>query len=1327
MEKSGVQFAKSTRQPYDDEVHLRAIRKALESGNAAVMVGSGFSRNADGGANVGTWDDLARALAKGLTPQSEYNSAVAFNAANATQLAEQYERLFSRPALEQLLKEVVPDERLTPGGLHESLLSLPWSEVFTTNYDTLLERTSERLLDSSYLTVCCREDIPQSKVIGRRRIVKLHGSFASQRPFVITEEDYRTYPERFAPFVNLVRQALLENVLCLIGFSGDDPNFLHWIGWVRDMLDTHALPVYLFLSSAPSLGQRRLLQARGVTPVILPPSDSGEASDYSGRYRRLFDDLSKPLDGNPIKWGNVNWATEPDTQPDDPRTKFEKWQSNISALATHRSTYPGWLIAPDDVRARFAYSVQRLEPDYSDPEQRDLLRNSHASIALAALDTYAWYKSVVLQDLFDEVAELGIEVLLAAKNLSFSNLSSTQAAQLSKFRLTSQRDIYAAWNNLGVSLLIWARQSDRAEQYQKIRTLLKDQRGNDPNIQDSLEYHDILLAICRGNRSEARYRLAKWSVRGSDPYTEIRRAMLVAELGNSVSAFTSCQRAVLTLRRQQRHKPDDPLLLSMESWGCFMAAQLSRSLEASQFRSSSAGQPESAPDIDQDLDSPEPEGTSSIGHIASPASGPQSGRASQIKPFSEMRQEFDLRLKALGTRGYSSSALLDAASAQLNAEVGISLERESSHWTFDLGVRRRHGLSFGPRGPIEKIDAAMAWLQLAERVGLPPTLDRIDFLSDEFLQAAWWTRFFDPLTRRLGILLRCGNDDVLKSRDDSIPRHRSGWLSRSEVAALSASHANLLAETLLKQIEQNFLSSQKPKYFQQTLAFFTNIFGRIAVRVTDEQTLMELGRRLVALHSSSTAQATKESWPHLTRALARCISALGPENQRAMLIDSLRLPIKAEGVVASPQEANDWINCITLFNACDVGAKKSTTANLDGEVRTWLASLNVDTSDDEARLLLRRLYVADRLALISKPLRERVANYIWRHGIDSGWPKIPGFQSSAALEWPVPHGQRLAERLADLLLNQELRPFSSGGYMTLTLRENSWNLPADRSHLEAIRRLITQYHLNGEYLAKFADQIAEWIESDCPKLTESLKHDRGEFSDLTQATSELLSAVDEVMAEIFLRLDAESRTKLRLFRRRSFELISICEPLGAQFIRFKFLEASKGPGVRNAPLLRSILRGLSSPSDDAKSEVASALTWIFQHRTGRGTALARSCLNVVAIAATSMEERSLNWALATLSTLDRDAWNSLATLETIAVIDQLLANKFTTLEYPNHFDIQDSSTDILPVLRMRCTQIAISIREVDQINTSGALAWINRAAADPLPEVRLAKARKTVE
>ena len=129
---------------------------------------------------------------------------------------------------------------IIPGRAHELLLSLPWSDVFTTNYDTLLERAGKSIFGRKYDLICCCEDIPRYM---KPRITKLNGSFPSHRPFIVTRRDFDSYGRRRPPLVNMVRQAIMENVLCLIGFSGDDPNFVRWVGWVQGRTrDTSRIP-----------------------------------------------------------------------------------------------------------------------------------------------------------------------------------------------------------------------------------------------------------------------------------------------------------------------------------------------------------------------------------------------------------------------------------------------------------------------------------------------------------------------------------------------------------------------------------------------------------------------------------------------------------------------------------------------------------------------------------------------------------------------------------------------------------------------------------------------------------------------------------------------------------------------------------------------------------------------------------------------------------------------------------------------------------------------------------------------------------------------------
>lgn len=55
--------------------------------------------------------------------------------------------------------------------------------------------------------------------------------------YIITKEDYDKYAEKHEAFVDLMRISLLRDDFCIIGFSCDDPNFLLWINWVKDIND----------------------------------------------------------------------------------------------------------------------------------------------------------------------------------------------------------------------------------------------------------------------------------------------------------------------------------------------------------------------------------------------------------------------------------------------------------------------------------------------------------------------------------------------------------------------------------------------------------------------------------------------------------------------------------------------------------------------------------------------------------------------------------------------------------------------------------------------------------------------------------------------------------------------------------------------------------------------------------------------------------------------------------------------------------------------------------------------------------------------------------
>ena len=133
--------------------------------------------------------------------------------------------------------------------IHQRFLYGKWQYIFTTNFDNALEFTNEQF-NMGYVTIKADYEMSQKKMA--HSIVKIHGSLIPfdetlNKPFVfdgdhsgryiISREDFENYFKRHEAFSYLLRVALLSGSYCLLGFSGDDPNFKSWLNWVKDILD----------------------------------------------------------------------------------------------------------------------------------------------------------------------------------------------------------------------------------------------------------------------------------------------------------------------------------------------------------------------------------------------------------------------------------------------------------------------------------------------------------------------------------------------------------------------------------------------------------------------------------------------------------------------------------------------------------------------------------------------------------------------------------------------------------------------------------------------------------------------------------------------------------------------------------------------------------------------------------------------------------------------------------------------------------------------------------------------------------------------------------
>ena len=113
--------------------YLDLIAEHLQEHHATVLVGAGFSRNADkldpDGPNSPLWMDLARAFQDRLG----YSDRQRAENMDPLRLADYVEIAYGRPELDQLLIKCVHDEDFRPSKLHMDLMRLPWTDVFTTN------------------------------------------------------------------------------------------------------------------------------------------------------------------------------------------------------------------------------------------------------------------------------------------------------------------------------------------------------------------------------------------------------------------------------------------------------------------------------------------------------------------------------------------------------------------------------------------------------------------------------------------------------------------------------------------------------------------------------------------------------------------------------------------------------------------------------------------------------------------------------------------------------------------------------------------------------------------------------------------------------------------------------------------------------------------------------------------------------------------------------------------------------------------------------------------------------------------------------------------
>lgn len=201
--------------PTSPEEFFDEYSAALRAGIASIFVGAGLSMSA----GLPSWDALLRPLRAAAD--------VPDTVSDPTVVAEHLSHFYGPAVFEDRLLDRFRGP-MVPASVHGQLSRLPFRNIWTTNYDTLLEDSHpSRFVIASDSAYARAKQAPRPT-----RIVKLHGSLSVDengllawrtRP-VITRTHFETYASEHPLFWADLTANFLTSTFLFVGFSFEDPN-----------------------------------------------------------------------------------------------------------------------------------------------------------------------------------------------------------------------------------------------------------------------------------------------------------------------------------------------------------------------------------------------------------------------------------------------------------------------------------------------------------------------------------------------------------------------------------------------------------------------------------------------------------------------------------------------------------------------------------------------------------------------------------------------------------------------------------------------------------------------------------------------------------------------------------------------------------------------------------------------------------------------------------------------------------------------------------------------------------------------------------------------
>ena len=1291
---------------YNSFLQLESYFQEWPHCNACVMVGAGFSLNSKPLPGIQSrfpnWEQLACSMYKEFNPPPTNASdeelkewKQEFQQNEPTRIAAIYEALCGREKLVSFLHQAIPDKDHEPGYLHDLLLGLPWREIFTTNYDTLLEQAN--VSANSYRVANFKEDLQYG---GKARIVKLHGSLHSRTHLTITEKDYRVYPERAAPFVQLVQHSLTENAFVLLGFSGDDPNFKNWIGWIRNQYgDTHH-PVFLVSLQSFSTQDRVYLKSQGVTPIDIRPflyEETPFEEPHSVALERFLKRLSEQKPYRPAGWPILSSRTESDhsliftSEEAEPGTvesllgHHNSFDEIVAIKVTkrwryERARYPGWVVAPDESRSllwrktvpharNFIKATQDCSPVDQALLYRELLWRFNISMIPIGIDLANTLETVV-----DELFPL------------LENSSNLQPSSRVKDILNvSDNEVLESWLEMALASLRNARESHDTERWNEIENKVSQFIHSCPQFQDEYCFEKAVWHLWNLDRDRAHTHVVKWTPSATSPLALMRKAGILLELDIWDEAHSLLYAALEEIRKppyETRNKYIDRL--SLEGWCTYLLMPIE-----------------------------------SFRNLYDSVQDPQNNEKG-ISP-SELREKFLERWNELGYLNCDPWEITEHFDNVLAGSSPAPPTGKRVSTGFDPDDHRISHPMF--QEPDTKWFPAYSYLRMLEQVAIPPSL-----LGDTLRNAAEWlsrfTNFWSPM-----LIIRAGDTAALKN---------GNIIDRTRVARMDSDFCHRLNNWSTSPLRHDPFPASSPVLLQsvqgQVLETLIEFSSRLSPRLNPLE-LQNLFEVALALHKRDEIKTHIKLNKSCVPWFKRLFDAADDQQLLGWLPDLIRFPLSkepdADDFEYSPHPIITWPDPMMSLDWSRVGsihgANPSLRSELHHEIDRLLQYASTSSGEVQERALMRLIWIF-HTEVMKEEQKSKLGEILWREIDERKLPNLPNLTAFSFLHLPSPPSIDTDAKLKHHFLTSEPT-------MSVEMNQDSLSisLPGEDED-QTIREIsrstkpIVQLPTEAEGKIKWTlaeafcvwEKVFEWWENDRRAIQHS--NENPSFPRIFHNYARLtLERISMFLARVILpRMETASEEQwcnILSFLTETRQDNTFLTPALPYLLLHRPGEFEM---VKNA-----VLNDLSSPDEKAVASAAQAVThWAYLSEETDITDVPPEAVNDLMTRVIFRQPEGILHCLTQLTTLILHKGHLFECSQILLISASLIPwNNATNIpaSEDNHYGFPEHDR---PLLRSLLGQLASALSNwwcnycPDRPEPAGISIWRELCASDPLPEVR---------